>query len=123
MPEKTTHTLAEERDQARLRPHLRTRTRRTTLRACLGCGKPSATTRCPDCAATLATYDGEHRTNARIVRLTTTNCWICGKPGTTGDPITADHIRALIDGGTNELSNYAGAHRSCNSRRGATRAT
>ena len=109
-------------DVMRLRPHLRDRTRRVILRACLGCGKPCAATRCPDCAGELATYDTEHRTNARIVKLTVRECWICGKPGTPDDPITADHIKAIIDGGTNELGNYAGAHRSCNSRRGAQRA-
>lgn len=49
-----------------------------------------------------------------------TICWICHKPGTDDDPLTADHLLALHNGGHHTAGNYRAAHRSCNSRRGAT---
>ena len=44
-------------------------------------------------------------------------CWICGQPGRPGDPLTADHVTPLRDGGPTTRTNLRAAHRSCNSRR------
>ena len=57
------------------------------------------------------------RVRAQVLREETT-CWICGRPGSPGDPLTADHIDARADGGTNTRENMRAAHASCNSRRG-----
>jgi hypothetical protein len=46
---------------------------------------------------------------ARVLREETM-CWICGKPGTPDDPLTADHVWARADGGTHEGANYRAAH-------------
>lgn len=48
-----------------------------------------------------------------------TTCWICHRPGTADDPLTADHVIARADDGPDHRSNYRAAHLSCNLRRGA----
>ncbi|MEV4096954.1 HNH endonuclease [Streptosporangium saharense] len=42
------------------------------------------------------------------------HCAICGLPPTEDNPLTAGHIVARVDGGTNDLSNYQPEHRACN---------
>ncbi|WP_051943873.1 HNH endonuclease [Streptacidiphilus rugosus] len=49
----------------------------------------------------------------------TAACWMCGKPGTPADPITADHETPRAAGGVD--SPLLPAHRSCNARRGGAR--
>lgn len=39
-------------------------------------------------------------------------CEICGKPGVPGDPLQADHIVAVMDGGGDELANLRAIHKS-----------
>jgi hypothetical protein len=39
-------------------------------------------------------------------------CAICGKPGTPDDPLQADHIIAVADGGGDEIANLRAIHRS-----------
>jgi hypothetical protein len=39
-------------------------------------------------------------------------CEICGKPGVPGDPLQADHIIAVMDGGGDELVNLRAIHKS-----------
>jgi 5-methylcytosine-specific restriction endonuclease McrA len=46
----------------------------------------------------------------------------CIRCGTTFDDladVTADHVIPLVDGGSNDLTNLAPAHRACNSSHGA----
>jgi len=59
----------------------------------------------------------DHRKAAALVLAGATVCAICGKPPTRNDPLTAGHIIAREDGGTNDPSNYQAEHRSCNSRK------
>lgn len=89
---------------------------------CLGCGTPSRTSYCARCAGPLADYnDREYRINRAVLLARSTHCALCGQRPTKDDPLTADHITPLEQGGTNELSNLQAAHLSCNSRRGASR--
>ncbi|MDH6111932.1 5-methylcytosine-specific restriction endonuclease McrA [Kitasatospora sp. MAP12-15] len=104
-------------------------------RFCLDCkvlfDARTGRSRCPTCQAAL-----EARMNARPKANTTRRglgwahqqrrraevsadmrCWICGQPGSEGDPITADHEVPRAQGGGD--SPLRPAHRSCNSRRGA----
>jgi len=62
----------------------------------------------------------DHRRRAAQLRSVTV-CHLCGKPGDwndPADPLTADHLVPRAKGG--HLSPLLPAHRSCNSRRGAT---
>lgn len=45
-----------------------------------------------------------------------TICWICGKAGAN----SVDHLTPRSAGGSDDPSNLAAAHLSCNSRRGTT---
>lgn len=91
-----------------------------TRQACLTCGKASSGRRCPKHAALPGSYGRRHREIRAQVLATETACWICGKPGTDADPLTADHLVPIADGGRNVRSNYRAAHETCNKRRGAT---
>jgi 5-methylcytosine-specific restriction endonuclease McrA len=46
-------------------------------------------------------------------------CAICGKPGVPSDPLQADHIVSVDDGGGDELSNLRAIHKSEHARRTA----
>jgi 5-methylcytosine-specific restriction endonuclease McrA len=46
-------------------------------------------------------------------------CEICGKPGVPTDPLQADHIVAVMDGGGDELANLRAIHKSEHVRRTA----
>lgn len=72
----------------------------------------------PDVAALRRTW-GYRKARAELLARSTV-CWICGRDGAD----SADHVVPLIDGGDpTSLLNMRPAHRSCNSRRGANRAT
>ncbi|MGW9025150.1 HNH endonuclease [Streptomyces sp. NPDC055722] len=43
---------------------------------------------------------------------------MCGHWGSNANPLTADHVRPLSRGGTNEVVNLRTLCRSCNSSRG-----
>lgn len=76
---------------------------------------------CSACGAPRAhddIYDAEYRRNREILLATATVCAICGAGALENDPLTADHIIPVSDGGSNDLDNLRAAHRSCNSRRG-----
>lgn len=47
-------------------------------------------------------------------------CFICEKPISAGDlpELNFDHIKSLDAGGTNDLNNFAGAHKICHSPKG-----
>lgn len=94
-----------------------------TPRPCLDCGTLTpATTRCQQCqrqrerGRVRPHYTGNYRARAKQVREAPGPCWICHEESLQpGDIWTADH---LIPG--EPTSPLAKAHRSCNSRRGAT---
>jgi 5-methylcytosine-specific restriction endonuclease McrA len=54
----------------------------------------------------------------RVVIANTVFCALCGGGYDPDDPYEADHIVPVADGGSDELSNLRGVHRSCNRRRG-----
>lgn len=78
---------------------------------------PLGVTRCAK--HVLPKRGAEHRRNSRATVKNARVCWICNLPPTANDPLTADHIIPRALGGTNAPGNYAAAHLSCNSRRGA----
>jgi hypothetical protein len=90
---------------------------------CIDCRVLCQATRCDACKrkkervrnARRAHYKGSYRSEAARVRELATNCWLCGGGARVGDPFTADHVEPSITG-----SVLLPAHRSCNSRRGAT---
>ena len=41
-------------------------------------------------------------------------CYICGDPATGGDRLQIEHVRSGVDGGSDDMSNLALAHGSCN---------
>lgn len=88
---------------------------------CHNCGTPTPSTPCSNCAphgkASLNTRTYQHN-RAETLRTERT-CWLCGKPGTPDDPLTADHVKPRAAGGTNDRANLRAAHLSCNQRRGA----
>jgi 5-methylcytosine-specific restriction enzyme A len=97
---------------------------------CPGChGRFPKPGRCTDCkrqtnrergTTTQRGLGSDHQRIRLQVLAEETVCWICGKPGTANDPLTADHVVPRIAGGRNTRSNYRAAHSSCNSRRGNT---
>lgn len=105
-------------------------TYRRPPRQCLGCRRLIATgqPRCPACAASHEAIRNRRKRQlygtaayqtARAALLSNaTRCWICGKPPTADDPLTADHVEPLArqHGAPNHLD-LRPAHRSCNSRR------
>ncbi|MFF3062631.1 HNH endonuclease [Streptomyces sp. NPDC057909] len=104
---------------------------------CLDChrltGAPTGS-RCPDCAARRASrkdasrpnrpsshargYDAAYRRARALVLARQPWCSVCRHPGSTANPLTADHIVPLSRGGTNDASNLRTYCKSCNSRRG-----
>jgi 5-methylcytosine-specific restriction endonuclease McrA len=63
----------------------------------------------------------QHRRARAQTLLEETRCWICGKPGTRDDPLTADHVVPRVHGGADSRDNMRAAHESCNKRRGEGR--
>lgn len=89
----------------------------------------TGTLRCPDCQAKATAkrntrpnsstrgYDGEYQRNKPLVITQGRKgrrCVICRKPFSRSQKITVEHIKALRDGGTNELANLGPAHAWCN---------
>jgi hypothetical protein len=91
------------------------------VKPCLGCGKPTETSRCPACrlpsapwtAAKRQLYGNDYRKRAKQVRDTATTCWICGGGPSPTDPWQADHLNP-----GDPASPLQAAHRSCNIARG-----
>jgi 5-methylcytosine-specific restriction endonuclease McrA len=95
---------------------------RRVLQACLACGQPTSNgTRCASCTQPSPYASAEYQINRRTVLAQEHECWLCGKPATPDDPLTADHVIPIDEGGTNARTNLRAAHSSCNSRRGAER--
>ncbi|MER7126761.1 HNH endonuclease signature motif containing protein [Micrococcus luteus] len=62
-----------------------------------------------------------HQQAARIVLANADRCAVCGGAPTEDNPLTAGHIIARADGGTNDPSNYRAECRTCNYGRRAER--
>lgn len=62
--------------------------------------------------------DAEYRRNAKVVaeraRANREVCVKCGRPFAPGETITAEHLIAVRNGGSNALSNLGPAHSRCN---------
>jgi 5-methylcytosine-specific restriction protein A len=56
----------------------------------------------------------------RLIEASGGRCYLCGKAFTADDPPVIDHVTPRAHGGTDDESNLAAAHRSCNGRKGAT---
>lgn len=102
------------------------------LKPCLDCGALSPGPRCPahQRARDGARYarrgtrqqrglDATYDRNRAILLANATVCAHCGRPGTPDDPLTAGHIVARVDGGTNDLANLRPEHASFNYSHGA----
>jgi 5-methylcytosine-specific restriction endonuclease McrA len=90
------------------------------LRACVVCGRPSPDSRCPRHATPRDNGHARPKRLAAQVLREELVCHLCGKVGTADDPLTIDHLIPVSRGGQTVRENLAAAHRSCNSRRGAT---
>ncbi len=97
------------------------------LKPCIDCGTPSPRTRCRPCHLAKERIrdqargrrqarglDAEYDRNRKTLLDSATVCAACGRPGTPDDPLTAGHIVARTDGGSNELSNLRAEHASFN---------
>ena len=89
-------------------------------RPCLNCGSlTSKTTRCDTCQQHHdQLYNSDYRREAKRIRDTATECWLCGHGPKADDPWQADHVVA-----GDSRSPLRAAHRSCNIRRGNSNAT
>lgn len=101
-------------------------------RPCIDCGGLALATRCPDCKRAhrrnedrlrgsrhFRGYDREHeRLRAETLR-DTPYCVDCGHDGSPDNPLSADHIKPLSEGGRTQRDNYMTLCRRCNSRKGA----
>ena len=104
--------------------------RGVSMRPCLqpGCPRPTERTRCAIHERQWQAernrrrgddYGAEYQRARRELLAAATACAICGLPPTHDDPLTADHVVPRAHGG-GAAGNLRAAHRSCNSRRGAT---
>lgn len=104
------------------------------MRWCIGCRQlfdmdSTGTLRCPACQAPVTArrnqrpnsatrgYDGEYQRNTPIIIQQGRDgrpCVICGHHFTPRNKITVEHITALRNGGTSELTNLGPAHAWCN---------
>jgi len=92
---------------------------RGIVKACARCGRPcpAGKNRCPEHA--LPRRSRSYSRAAAKVRAAAEYCWICGGPFTDpNDPPVADHVIPRAHGGSDDITNLAPAHRSCNGRRG-----
>lgn len=94
---------------------------------CLDCGTLTTKTRCLGCTRAQSRardarrgnrhargLTSEYDRNRAILLANATVCAVCGLPGTRDDPLTAGHIIARANGGTNDLANLRAEHASYN---------
>jgi 5-methylcytosine-specific restriction endonuclease McrA len=89
------------------------------LRACLVCGRPSAGPHCPEHRKPFPYSTAEYRAARAQTLAEEQTCWLCGEPPRVDDPLEADHVVAVVDGGGSSRADLHAAHRSCNRSRGA----
>jgi 5-methylcytosine-specific restriction endonuclease McrA len=88
-------------------------------RACTVCGRPGTGARCTLHAIPPRPRSRATQQTIRAFVATVTRCAICGQPPRPGDLFVCDHIIPRAHGGSDHPSNWQGAHRSCNGRKGA----
>lgn len=81
--------------------------------------------RCSDCASRYEKvrgtrqqrgYDTVYEKRRAASLAGATHCALCGGPGTSADPLVADHVVPIAQGGRD--GPLQPAHRSCNTRKG-----
>jgi 5-methylcytosine-specific restriction endonuclease McrA len=86
------------------------------------CGRvvyqPPGSNRCPEHPKP-PKRTGSYTRAAAQLRAAATTCHICGEGPRANDPWVADHLLPRMFGGSDDISNLAAAHQSCNGRRGA----
>lgn len=60
----------------------------------------------------------QQKINAQVLREER-ECWYCGEPGRTDDPLEVAHVIAWSMYGSDDRENLRAAHLSCNRERGA----
>jgi 5-methylcytosine-specific restriction endonuclease McrA len=91
----------------------------TRLRACVQCGVPCHGSRCPAHALPPRDRARASQKMLRQIAASATHCAICGEGPRPGDPFVAHHVVPRAHHGSDDPSNLAGAHASCNGRKGA----
>jgi 5-methylcytosine-specific restriction endonuclease McrA len=94
-------------------------TGRPIRRACIQCGRPSNGSRCPEHAIPPRPRGRASQDKIRAFVAAVTRCAICGEGPRPDDPFVCDHRIPRAHGGSEDQSNWQGAHRSCNGRKGA----
>jgi 5-methylcytosine-specific restriction endonuclease McrA len=61
---------------------------------------------------------GTYTRDAKRIVQAAAHCHLCGEGPRPSDPFVADHVIPRSRGGSDDPSNLAPAHRSCNGRRG-----
>jgi 5-methylcytosine-specific restriction endonuclease McrA len=89
------------------------------MRACIQCGRPSNGPRCDQHAIAPRNRARASQATIRAFVSTVTHCAICGQGPRPRDPFVCDHIIPRAHGGSDHPTNWQGAHRSCNGRKGA----
>ena len=90
-----------------------------TLKACVVCGRPCKGPRCDKHAIPVRPRNRKVQDAIAAFVATVTHCAICGEGPRPDDPFVCDHRIPRAAGGSDDPSNWQGAHRSCNGRKGA----
>jgi hypothetical protein len=77
--------------------------------------------RCSACGGSGARppRSGTYSREAKRLVEAATYCYLCGDGPRPGDPLVADHVIPRALGGSDDITNLAPAHRSCNGRKSA----
>jgi 5-methylcytosine-specific restriction endonuclease McrA len=78
------------------------------LRACVGCGAPTSSSRCSACSNPRLPGWEWQRLSAQILARDRYRCAFCAEKA-----VTADHIRPIEAGGSNDPANLRSLCRDC----------